>query len=788
MRLISLISRKYLLAATLTIVILILGACSPEPSATPTTTPTQTPTTTPTSSPTPTTTPTATPTPTPTVPAIPPEVTQYAADWPLPNKDYANTRATMDAEIYSGNVANLGVAWAIPLPGQGIFGAASTTPLIMGDTAYFQDLGNNIFAIDMASGEIKWQKLYNDTNIGPNGVAVGWGRVFGSADPYNIAALDMDTGEQLWLTEISNQVTTGTDIHPSVYGGLVLTSTVPGTSGGDFYSGGQIGTIYALDQATGEIVWSFDTVDTPEIWGNKDLNSGGGAWYPPGIDTARGTTFWGIGNPAPWPGTAQFPNGSSRPGPNLYTDSVVALDGETGELEWYTQVYAHDNFDLDFQESPILTSANINGMQQDIVIGAGKVGRVVAFNRETGAILWETFVGTHLNDQLANVPSDNITRVYPGSLGGVETPMAYAEGVIYVPLLNLYNEYTPSAIAGGQPFNEGTGELVALEVSTGKILWSKSFPSINVGGATVVNDLVFTSTFDGMIYAFKRDTGEQVWSYQAPGAINAWPAFAGDTMLLPVGLASPFPVLMAFRLDATAPGLVITPLDGATIDAGDIQVSAMGLNFTPVEKQGQANAAGEGHFHYFMDVEPPTTPGVPAIPTSGNWAQTADTTYTFSDVTPGVHTFSVELVNNDHTPIVPPVVATATVTVQTPAPKITIVTPQNRSVLPAGSVAITVQVSNFNLVEKLGQENVAGEGHVHYYIDVDAPTAPGQPAVTEAGTYAATTATSYTWNNVPAGTHTFSVQLVNNDHTPLGPPVVVKIVVTLATSAGPGGP
>jgi len=714
-------------------------------------------------------------------------VTQYAEDWPLPNKDYASTRATMDAAINSGNVDSLGVAWAAPIPGQGLFGAASTTPVIMGNTVYFQDLGNNIFAMDLASGAIKWQKLYNDSNIGPNGVAAGWGKIFGSADPYNIVALDMDTGEELWRTTISDMPTTGTDIHTSIYGGLVFVSTVPGTSAGDFYSGGQIGTIYALDQETGDIVWNFDTVDSADIWGNADLNSGGGAWYPPSIDTETGVSFWGIGNPAPWPGTAEFPNGSSRPGPNLYTDSIVALDAMTGELDWYTQVYAHDNFDLDFQESPILTSANINGIQQDIVIGAGKVGRVVAFNRETGAILWETFVGTHLNDQLANVPSENITRVYPGSLGGVETPMAYADGVVYVPVLNLYTEYSPTAIAGGQPFAEGTGELVAIEVTTGKILWGKTFDSINVGGATVVNDLVFTSTFDGMIYAFKRDTGEQVWSYQAPGGINAWPSFAGDTMLLPVGLGSPFPALLAFRLEATAPVLTITPSDGATIDAGDITIAAMALNFNLVEKQGEANVPGEGHLHYYMDTEAPTTPGQPAIPSGGEWAQTTNATYTFSDVAPGTHTFAVQLVNNDHTPLIPLVVAEITVTVQTPAPRITIVSPQNRSVVPVGDVTITVDVANFNLVEKLSQANVPGEGHIHYFMDVDAPTTPGQPAVTEAGTYAATAATSYTWHDVAAGTHTFSVELVNNDHTPLITPVVVKITIVVSASSG-GGP
>jgi outer membrane protein assembly factor BamB len=535
----------------------------------------------------------------------------------------------------------------------------------MGNTVYCQDLGNNIFALDLTTGAIKWKKLYNESNIGPNGVAIGWGKVFGSADPYNMAALDMNTGNQLWMTQISNQPTTGTDIQPGIYGGLVLTSTVPGSSAGDFYSGGAIGTIYALDQATGKIAWSFDTVDSPDIWGNKAVNSGGGCWYTPAVDLNTGILYWGISNPAPWPGTKDFPNGSSRPGPNLYTDSMVALDGKTGKLLWYTQVYPHDNCDLDFQIAPILASGNINGVQQDIVIGAGKVGRVVAFNRKTGAILWETFVGTHQNDQLANIPADNVTRVYPGSLGGVETPMAYADGVVYVPLLNLYSQYTPSGSAASQSFGEGTGELVAIDVNTGKILWDKTFPSINVGGATVVNDLVFTATFDGTIYAFKRDTGEQVWKYQAPGAINAWPAFAGNTMLLPVGLASPFPVLMAFKLGATAPNIAMTPLDGATVNAGDVTVSAMALNFNLVNKLGQANAAGEGHIHYFIDVDAPTDPTKPAVTAAGTYAATTDTSYTWQNVAAGTHTFSVELVNNDHTPLSPPVVVKVVVVVST---------------------------------------------------------------------------------------------------------------------------
>ena len=114
----------------------------------------------------------------------------------------------------------------------------------------------------------------------------------------------------------------------------------------------------------------------------------------------------------------------------------------------------------------------------------------------------------------------------------------------------------------------------------------------------------------------------------------------------------------------------------------------------------------------------------------------------------------------------------------TPTPTIQITAPADGSTLSAGDITVSVQVSDFNLVDKKGETNVAGEGHIHYFIDVDAPTIQGTPAVTAAGTYAATSATSYIWPNVMPGTHTLSVELVNNNHTPINPPVVATVKVT----------
>ena len=235
---------------------------------------------------------------------------------------------------------------------------------------------------------------------------------------------------------------------------------------------------------------------------------------------------------------------------------------------------------------------------------------------------------------------------------------------------------------------------------------------------------------------------------------------------------------------------IVLPSDGTSLPAGDLNVTVSVNNFRVVDKQGQANVPGEGHIHYFLDVAAPTTAGVPAVPASGTWVHVATLTNTFSNVGPGTHSISVELVNNDHTPLIPPVVANITIDVA-PAPAavastISITSPTNGASLPAGNIAVTIAVSNFSVVDKQGQANVLGEGHIHYFLDVAAPTIAGVPAVPASGTWAHVATTTHTFNNVGKGSHKIAVELVNNDHTPLVPPVVANITIN-ATSTGNGG-
>lgn len=486
---------------------------------------------------------------------VPPEITQNSTSWPTANYDYANTRYTKNSGINSGNVNNLQAAWTYQIAKEG--GAGSS--IILNNTVYFEDLESNIVALDLNTGAVKWQKQYNMTVLGPNGVAAGYGKIFAAKGYYDLVALDINSGQELWSTTLSNKETVAILIQPVVFDNKVYVSTAAGGTDKPNPGGGR-GTLYAINQATGDIAWSFDTVPE-DLWGNQAVNYGGGTYQAPGIDTQTGDSFWGIANSAPSPGTTDFPNGSSRLGPNLYTNSMLDMD-KNGQLKWFNQVYPHDLFNYGLAIPPILTSANIAGKQQNIVIGSGKTGRVYAFNRDTGAMQWVTVVGTHDNDQLSSLPSGTTTRVYPAGEGGVETPMAYANGVVFVSVIDMHADFTPSS-SKDQDITTATGELVAIQVETGKILWDKKLDTVNIGAATAVNDLVFTATLDGKIYAFKQDTGDQVWMYQASPGVTGWPSVSGNMAVFMAGTKSG-PALMAFKLSSTPLG---TPTPGASTQA-----------------------------------------------------------------------------------------------------------------------------------------------------------------------------------------------------------------------------
>ncbi|XUX01247.1 MAG: hypothetical protein TUN42_04460 [Dehalogenimonas sp.] len=241
-----------------------------------------------------------------------------------------------------------------------------------------------------------------------------------------------------------------------------------------------------------------------------------------------------------------------------------------------------------------------------------------------------------------------------------------------------------------------------------------------------------------------------------------------SAVFLPAACASPS--LIAPTVEILAP-----PKNVYSI--GELTVNVNISNFTIIDKQGQGAVAGEGHLHYFLDVTAPTTSGTPAVTAAGTYFSTADLSYTWTNIGTGHHTLSVELVNNDHAPLNPPVVATMDVLVipELGPPAVVILSPRDLAAVPAGDVTINAQATNFILASGVAPR----QGHLIYYMDATAPTNPGDPAYSNPGTYVVTTDTNYTWHNVQAGQHNFSIQLVNDDDTPLAPAIVAKISITM---------
>lgn len=518
----------------------------------------------------------------PAVPAIPPELADAA--WPLPNRDHFSSRATTDSPINASNVKQLEEVWRYQVPGGDIYGNITTSLIIIGDVIYFQERTGVVHAVDLATGKGIWKA--GDPNagtmFGPNGVAVGWGKVFSTKiGPRGrgelVVAYDINTGEELWASDITSD-RSELNIQPFPHGGLVFASS----SG---FPAGERGTIHALDQATGSIVWQFATVEDEGLWGNPKVNSGGGAWYPPSLDPETDTLYYGIGNPYPYPGIPGYPAGASRPGDNRWTNSTVALDAATGELRWGFQAFPHDIFDRDhvltaIAEIPADGEAT-DGQAADgettrkVIISTGKGAVVFGLDPATGEELWQTSVGKHQNDHLTSF--DETIEVFPGVQGGIVTPIATADGVAYATVLNaptVYNSDEDFQAEQRTSLFTNPSNVVAIDAATGEIVWDVEvtaeligatdlFAALDwadqpdlFGGMTVVNDLLFTATYFGQILAFDRFSGKLVWGHQASSSVNGWPAVSGDMIVFPIGqpseIAGTGPHLVAFKLSDLA--------------------------------------------------------------------------------------------------------------------------------------------------------------------------------------------------------------------------------------------
>ena len=215
----------------------------------------------------------------------------------------------------------------------------------------------------------------------------------------------------------------------------------------------------------------------------------------------------------------------------------MKLNESTGKVIWHYQLTPHDIYDWDLENSPLLTT--VNGKQ--VVIDGGKAGILIGVDAQTGKLLWKRSVGVHNghdNDHLAALKRDFSKlqipeTIEPGDLGGIESQLAPNGTTVFAAANNLPAVYKAQAFGAVTfaPLNKGTGDFVAVDEATGAVKWDKKLSSSPYGGATVANDVVFTTTFDGTLHGFNADTGKQVWSTKLSAGTNAPVIVNGDTLI-----------------------------------------------------------------------------------------------------------------------------------------------------------------------------------------------------------------------------------------------------------------
>jgi outer membrane protein assembly factor BamB len=412
------------------------------------------------------------------------------------------------------------------------FGSLAATPVVAGGVVYLQDLGGNVYALDLGTGQVKWEYQVSSkvAEGGPNGVAVSGGVVYGDTTD-TVFALSASTGTVIWTDQnLLNDGQGVFGIQPQVANGRIYLASSIGTGPGG-------GVLLALDARTGKLDWQVNTMIRASTSSSTSQFGTGGAWETPLVGRDGSVTF-GVGNPYQTAASA-----IAHPSAQLYADSDVNLDAATGQLRWYYQAVPNDFLDHDLQTSPI--AVTIDGAPA--VIASGKMGVVYAMNAGTGTLIWKTPVGEHSESD--NYPLEamehtlTLTAPYtilPGSLGGVLSNLALAGNTVYVATVDQPFTLAKMSAPLGAQDGKGSGEIVALSLTTGKVEWDTKVPAYPLGAATVSNDLVFTTLYTGVLIALDRATGAIVYQRKLPTSANAPIAIAGNSVLVPAGGPSVF--------------------------------------------------------------------------------------------------------------------------------------------------------------------------------------------------------------------------------------------------------
>lgn len=478
-----------------------------------------------------------------------PSVTQQRLDnaaqskgWLMFYRDYAGDEHAPFTQIDTSNVANLKQVWQsqkVNIPN-----GFEDTPQVNGRYMFVTTPMDRIMAFDATTGKEIWHYDYKVPktalktvccDVNNRGVALWHDMVFMGTLDNHVLAFDAKTGKVLWnITLEKPGIGYSITEAPMVIDGKVIV----GSGGGEY---GARGFIVGLDTKTGKLLWKTYTIPAPSQPGGKTWpkgaykHGGGSPWITGTYDPSTKKIYWGVGNPGPWLATM-------RPGKNLYTDSVIAMDPDTGKITWHYQYTENDTWDYDGVNTPTLADIKYQGKDYKTIVAFDRDGYYYVINRETGKLLYaKPFVHTTSIlgiDKNGNSITNSKVRpklgkqifTCPSFLGGKNWWPASVDSktnMAFTPTLHacMTMKGVPVSYAAGLPYlgetfsmkpdptSKGSlGSLQAIDLSTGKPVWShKTAMPWNGGAMSTDGGLVFSGTDDGHLYAFDAKTGKVLW-------------------------------------------------------------------------------------------------------------------------------------------------------------------------------------------------------------------------------------------------------------------------------------
>jgi alcohol dehydrogenase (cytochrome c) len=482
-------------------------------------------------------------------------------NWPTYNGNYAGTHHSGLTQINAANAGKLGLEWVFQARSLEKF---ETTPLVVDGVMYLTEAPNNVVAIDPASGRPFWhyehklpELTYPCCGRVNRGVAFADGVLYHVTHDAKLLALDAKTGRVKWETTVADYKEAYAITHAPL---VVKDKVIVGPAGGEL---GIRGFLAAYDTKTGKEVWRFNIIPGPgepghESWGGDSWKHGGGSiWVTGSYDPELNLTYWGTGNPGPdW-------NPSMRPGDNLYTDSVVALDADTGQMKWHFQFTPHDEWDWDSVQVPVLADIQFGGKLRKTMLWGNRNGFFYVLDRATGEfLLGKPFVkqtwASGLDDKgrpmkvAGRGPSRQGSQTWPGVQGGTNwyaPSFSPRTGLFYLIAWDDYHstyfawdqqyERGKWFVAGGvkapvPPTNRetvvtrttehGYAAVRALDPATGKVAWDFKMQDMSESGIlTTASDVLFSGNREGWFFALNAKTGALLWKKYLGGQIIASP-------------------------------------------------------------------------------------------------------------------------------------------------------------------------------------------------------------------------------------------------------------------------